>query len=755
MSLKFIYTPDPVEVHEPGAIKLLCAGYQSHEAGIPEWLKNSADEYARRNTRSGDRVIVLLFRDRTKTRPGAIGCLDFGGMGSLAIQRFRVWADPDAAGDHEKFKDVQGGHGNGGKCYMTQMFTDYSFIHTVDNGIGCRYGVKGGSVAFGYVPDEESGKDFDVPDMIAELDAVLSEFDLTSKDLPKRARQALQHATGFTLVVGAGPRGYKTKIPVEKLLEELQSDPQMVNTLLACSVMAVVNGERWMKGKPLGLPTIEPIPTASTPIITEIPSKLVDPATGEHISTTDGGKLHRGKLVLRTSKAGMNYKTRRSRHSITFMSSSGFLGYIPVPELDIGSPYANHIFGECELDALQPYEANDRTRLAPSPLTRAVEEFVAKKIRELARDLERQARVKYGKKEKEELSEINAALDAWKNQFLAQVLGGSSGIGEPRLSQSLPSGVPDRIELSVAGRRMGRGVFTKPQLKFFDSNGRRIRPVPVRWIVDDPNVLVVDELGLVQSLTYGKASLRADLPDGSISSNEVIIEVVHIRSIRIEPEEIELPMGGRRKLDAVCLCEDGAELRDVLLIWYENDSSVARVSSSGMVFGVSLGETSVVAGDDGIQAEVEARIAVVQGEGGGSGKGKGRGFHRVLVSGIDRDPDTNKVVELTPGDPPIWQRPQDVDRNIWWINSAAPLAKLYRDESRGFGYKTREWRIYHVERYVDLISHILLMEEMKQQDVSPDLDVLYQERGQKMLDVQEKAVQQLTAFIDSGELPEV
>jgi len=647
----------------------------------------------------------------------------------------------------------RGEHGNGGKCYMTQMFSDHSLIHTASNGVGCRYGVAGGSVAFGYVPDSNTGRNFAVSDLTDELDRALATFDISSDDLPKRARLALNRATGFTMVLGVGLRGYGASMPVKKLLQGLQTDPQMVETLQACSVVAVVNGEQWVKGQPLDLPPIEPLPAANDPIAIEIPSKLVDPATEDRISTTEDGRYHHGTLLLRTSKANMNHKRRRSRHSVTFKSSEGFLGFIPVPEMEIGSAYANHIYGECEMDSLQQYKANDRTRLAPSPLTRAVEEFISKEIRKLAQEFEQRERTKYSQKERKELSEMNAVLDEWKNQFLSEMLGGGSGIGEPPRGQSLPAGVPQKMELTVTYNRMGRGVFMRPQMKFYDSAEKRIRPVPIQWMVDDPNILAVNELGLVNSFTYGKASLWAESLDDRLTSNTVPIEVVHICSIRIEPDKIEVPMGGRRKLDAVCTCEDGTEHRDILLIWTENDSSIARVSSSGTVFGANLGDTTVVAGDDGILAEAGTRIAVVQGAGGGSGKGKGRGFPLVLISGVDVDPDTNEVVDLTSGEPPVWQRAADFERNIWWINSAAPLARLYRDEDRGFGYQTREWRIYHVERFIDLISHIALSHEMDQSEMPAGQWYIY--RGDKMVEIQERAAEQLIDFIDNGELPEV
>ena len=38
---KFTYTPDDdARVHAEGAIRLICKAFQSHEAGLPEWIKN-------------------------------------------------------------------------------------------------------------------------------------------------------------------------------------------------------------------------------------------------------------------------------------------------------------------------------------------------------------------------------------------------------------------------------------------------------------------------------------------------------------------------------------------------------------------------------------------------------------------------------------------------------------------------------------------------------------------------------------------
>ena len=130
-----VYTPDAdIRLHSENAIKLLCKPFQSHENGLPEWPKNGADEYARTDTPENERVIVIILQNgRTNGPPNVIGCLDFSGMTSTTIENdFRYWADPEAASRRgQQEMGVQGGHGNGGKCYMTQMFDDRAYLHTV------------------------------------------------------------------------------------------------------------------------------------------------------------------------------------------------------------------------------------------------------------------------------------------------------------------------------------------------------------------------------------------------------------------------------------------------------------------------------------------------------------------------------------------------------------------------------------------------------------------------------------------------
>jgi hypothetical protein len=754
-----VYTPDDdLRIHSENAIRLLCKPFQSHENGLPEWPKNAADEYVRSDAPEDERVIVIIMQNGRANGPSnVIACLDFSGMTSATIENdFRYWADPAAASrrGHQE-KGVQGGHGNGGKCYMTQMFDDCAYMHTVRGKRANVYGTVGGSVHLGYFPDKSKGRNIRADNLRAELDEALGEIGLSTGHLPPAAVKALNKHRGFTLMVGRGAKGYGTRIPAALLLANLVEHPQMRMTLEICSVYAIVQKRLYNQGKPLEMPEIPPLPGGEEPRILEIPETLEDPATGHTVSTTAHGKYPRGTLTLRTSRTQMRRGGKKSRHIIVYKAQSGYIGSKPVAEFDVSSTYRDRIYGDCVLMALEPAKMNDRAALAVTPLTRALEDWIASEIEIYAKVFEEHDRRKRGQEERNVLAQINAALDTWKNQLLEKILGETEGAGEeaggyrPPLPPPLPSGDPARMELSLSFYRAGVGVPMKPKLNAFDGFDKRIRPPAVMWISDNVSVASVDEtIGVVNTHAPGEAYLHCETFDQKIASNSVKLEVVDIGSILLAPDTIEVPAGSRRRVNATCTLSSGEEANDVALLWLENDPSVAQVSASGLVFGFAEGATEVTASDDRVTAENRVCITVLPGNTGG---GSSNAYPRVLVSEIDPDPDTGAAVILSPDDPPVHQRPHDFDRNIWWINSASPLAQLYL-LGKDFGPESREWRIYHVERYIDVIVQITMSQGPEAED-QLDVGEWAARWGEHAADIQGSAADGLAAFIADGELP--
>ncbi len=83
----------------------------SHEKGLSEWLKNSADAYLRAGREDEENFIIFRFNDRNDI---LFECIDFVGMTSEDINKaLKRWGDPEAA-KRGTGKRVFGGHGNGG-----------------------------------------------------------------------------------------------------------------------------------------------------------------------------------------------------------------------------------------------------------------------------------------------------------------------------------------------------------------------------------------------------------------------------------------------------------------------------------------------------------------------------------------------------------------------------------------------------------------------------------------------------------------
>jgi hypothetical protein len=746
-----------VKVHEEGAIRLICASFQTHEKGLPEWVKNSADEYARTKRVAPERIIVILLNDDRQKRTASISCLDFSGMTSEVIEgNFRQWADPDAAQRDAKADSIQGGHGNGGKCYMCQMFDSHALLQTVKDGLGCTYGVPANSVRFGYFPSRNNGRDYKIPNAPHRLSIALKNLHCDPNRLPPAVQTAVATCSGYTIVSGFGPKGLSGRAAFISLIDHFQEHPQMIRTLDFCHVYVMLNGTPFNAGEPLSLLKIPPLQGGETPRVITIPEELTDPAYKTTVSTTSDGKRPQGEIVLLTSDKSMRWG-RKGRHVITFKAGAEYIGYVPLTELDVQSPFRDQIYGECTLAALEPFVQNDRGLLAEAPLTRAVNVFLSEQITKYAKEFEAKEKKKYDQKEKSELSKINEALDRWKNQFLDHLFGGQGGPNGtviPPSPHRLPSGKPARININLSHNQAGVGVSLKPTVEFFDANNDRIRPIPYRWVSDNTNVAMVDEdLGVINTYSAGITNLQVETLDQKLRSNTASLAVVVIRDIEIIPSTVELPVGSRRAFEAVCTLATGEKSTGVYLVWTETDPKVARVSAAGVVFGFEVGECQIAAGDDHAMAKSPAIVRVIPAIGGGNKEGKERGYPTILISSFNNDPDTNEPLNLTRDYPPVYQRPEDADRNIWWINSSSPLAGMLLDKEKGYGYQSREWRMYHIERYVEILIQIALIYSAKEQPDSSIEDYLTQ-WGSKEAEIQAAAVSSLLDFINEGTLPE-
>jgi hypothetical protein len=80
------------------------------------------------------------------------------------------------------------------------------------------------------------------------------------------------------------------------------------------------------------------------------------------------------------------------------------------------------------------------------------------------------------------------------------------------------------------------------------------------------------------------------------------------------------------------------------------------------------------------------------------------------------------------------------------------MASMLLDNAKGYGYLSREWRMYHLERYVEILIQIALTFSSREMP-NASIDDYLQQWGTKAAEIQIAASTSLLGFIQDGTLP--
>lgn len=728
-----------VRIH-PRLLDIISRDFRDHRNGLPEWAKNSYHGYLERSVDSNARIIVFIFGDaqRLEGREPKIACLDFGGMDIPQLRSFAHWGDPMASG-----RSLGETHGNGGKAYMVGGFSGKSYIVTVKDGKRNIFGFQPGNPS----PGHFGPSDVRVGDVKRELDLWLSRTGGSVDRLPAQAKMALDIRQAFTLVVGEAPKEIvnRGKIRYRPLVDGLSTHAQMLAVLKSNSVFVTHGGQIANSGKALSAPQIDLRPGTTVREI-EIPKTFVSEA-GVEIPTVREGEP---AGILRLSIADTSIPRRPSvsaLHRIDYIANNAHRGFEPIRGLVGAAHWTDQIFGECHLDMLDPeYVSNTRAGLTDAPLTRELQSWIQDRIHELASEFERTERHEIAEEDKAELSAQVHKLDVWKNQFLDRLrLGPGAEPGDdpppPHPRNRLPVGEIDRIRIAADTARAGIGVPVAFSLQFFDASGKRVRPVPVTWMVSDNTLVTLneDERQMV-TRSPGHTTVFVQT-EAHVRSNTVSLEIVAISEIHMPVDQVTISIGERKRITPIVKTTDGREMNDVRLYWLSADEDIVTVGLQGYVFGVDVGDTVVHAMDDSL---AEATVSVTVEAAGASGEG----YPTILISEINTAPYDEDPPALDPEEGPVHQRTRDVSQEIWWINLASPVARyLYEKE----GIRSPAWLGYLLSCTADILARIIVQEKFDSNQVTPDSWQF--EYNNVLADAQSALDSDIGGYFEDGELP--
>lgn len=380
-----------------------------HEKGIAEWIKNSVDAYIRSNISDDKQIIILKFNDQIKSK-ATFECVDFNGMTAVDIDKaLKRWGDPEAAKRGLK-KKVYGGHGNGGKFYMRQMF-EKSYFVSYKNGL---------LNIFGFNENKKYGFANNFKNKKADYKEALKVAGLNEEEMSKDFIEKTKRGeVGFTVVKGIAPLSMKNKISVYKICEKLKKHPQAMRIMDRISVEVIYNNSVIFKElKPEKIKSLEGF---EIPSVAVIPEKI--DYRGNEICFTNK-KYEPGKIILKTSEIALSSRFSELNR-IDIIGEIGVIASYPLRELGLYYPQTDFIYGECECPILEDSEddcvINDRSRLADNDKTKALLGWIKEQVQILCEKISEKEEKEREDVSKKISSDFNNFLDQWKNKFMAKI----------------------------------------------------------------------------------------------------------------------------------------------------------------------------------------------------------------------------------------------------------------------------------------------------------------------------------------------
>ena len=479
--LKMKILPEDQKIDVKSALDLFGKDFRfDHAKGIAEWLKNSADAYNQYEISDEHQNIIILMDVKDNSFIKEIAVLDFVGMSKRKIDDgFKVWFSPDASkvSNMNIFSKLKtyGGHGNGGKFYMRQMFKESRAISYY----GGKINIFGFNVGkdYGYVP-EFTDKKISAPEAI-EI-AGLRKFDLEDEWI----ENIISGKNGFTIMQGYNPKKSIGTNYKHQLAEKIVKNPQARRLIDRKNVfLHIVNGDRRIK---LSAPSIKPFRGFDGKYEFIAPDNYL---LGESkISLVSKKYNEPPKLTLFTSHEALKGTNFGTLNSIDFLGEIGVIANYRIHELSNSiSTFAEFVYGECDALIMEDEDndlvRNDRDKFAQSDRTLALLAWAGESVNELAERIEGKQRAEKRKRDLTKSSVYNQILDTWKNNFLNKLLRDQM-FGD---DQSKPGSGGEEDLGALIGLAKGKRSKSTPKKKSGTSGGDSKKKKP-----SHPTVLLSD-----------------------------------------------------------------------------------------------------------------------------------------------------------------------------------------------------------------------------------------------------------------------
>ncbi|MCA3185551.1 MAG: hypothetical protein IOB85_09240 [Methylobacterium sp.] len=596
----------PIDIEH--TLDQLLARFSQLRDGLPELIKNSKDQYLRLGVseRSERQIVVAI---NTKRRMLAV--LDFAGASKADFTHWKTWSGREGA--RQALADqIEAGHGNGGKAFMVRGASRSATMESCRDGFYTRMGYQNDDVGVRYRPGFglEAGRPLDnVAENAPEerLEAFLKSMDLEFQRLPDLVKAAFTKRKSFTAVtidqvqewVNARQDGMATR--VGRITDLIKDHGQTALTLETCDVWLLVDGQV-ATGSHLQVSELEPYPGFEAPLEFSIPDVLPDPSTKEPVIMSSEGQRP-GTLRLETTKNNMALSDDlKARNVIRLWNARNNVANWPLPALGLAMPAVYFIRGRVDCPALTSEHqiGADRKDLADTPLVRALEAWVVEQVKSLAIEIQK---VQASETAPQEQAKAKKALVAFRDlmrSFLEQrdADGSDADTGSGDKSGTKGPGQREPREKKEFGSRVDRIVLERDRLELSIATGTKVpmlfscfedhpdgssRPVKADNLIGktDTSAVVNFSPSELEGIAAGVTLAWLETSDGSVRSNDVLIEVLDVSEVDIVGPVEPLKQGEKFKLQTSFKTSSGSR-EDVLISASIDEPDMGSIGRGGV-----------------------------------------------------------------------------------------------------------------------------------------------------------------------------
>lgn len=141
-----------------------------------------------------------------------------------------------------------------------------------------------------------------------------------------------------------------------------------------------------------------------------------------------------------------------------------------------------------------------------------------------------------------------------------------------------------------------------------DANGDPLSGRPISWSSSASGVATVSSSGLVTAVAPGTATITAS-SEGKSGTSTITVKQVPVARVDMDPSNVQLEIGQTTQITATPKSADGKTLTGRSITWKSTVTSVATVSSTGVVTAKAAGSTLIQATTEGVTGTALVTVA--------------------------------------------------------------------------------------------------------------------------------------------------